>query len=130
MAINKITQQDYTKFSRVFQLKLPLNIEVTIPKDNSVRLLGQIVEEMHLTELYQSYFRIRKNKATPQTDAQDTYLCVHEPYIFFQADSASLPSGHQLHVSSGRYACAGPRHNRKVQELTLCPLCQGYHVPA
>ena len=66
MPINKITQQDYTKFSRVFQLKLPLNIEVTIPKDNSVRLLGQIVKKMHLTELYRSYFRIRKNKATPR----------------------------------------------------------------
>ncbi|AEV69548.1 transposase [Acetivibrio clariflavus DSM 19732] len=36
-----------------------------IPNDDSVRLLGQIVEEMDLTELYKTYSRIRKKQATP-----------------------------------------------------------------
>lgn len=47
-------------------MKLPLNIEYIIPKDDAVRLLSQVVEEMDLTELYQTYFRIRKNQATPK----------------------------------------------------------------
>lgn len=47
-------------------MKLPLNIEYIIPKDDAVRLLSQVVEEMDLTELYQTYFRIRKNQATPR----------------------------------------------------------------
>ncbi len=36
-----------------------------IPNDDSVRLLGQIVEEMDLRELYKTYSRIRKKQATP-----------------------------------------------------------------
>ena len=37
-----------------------------IPKDDSVRLLGQIVEELDLKELYQTYSRIRENSVTPR----------------------------------------------------------------
>ncbi|KNY28170.1 hypothetical protein Bccel_3444 [Pseudobacteroides cellulosolvens ATCC 35603 = DSM 2933] len=36
-----------------------------IPNDDSVRLLGQIVEEMNLSELYKTYSRLRKKQATP-----------------------------------------------------------------
>ena len=53
-------------FGSTYQLKLPLNIEYLIPKDESVRLLGQIVEEMNLQKLYQSYSRHGKNQATPK----------------------------------------------------------------
>lgn len=47
-------------------MKLPLNIEYMIPKDDSVRLLSQIVEELDLKELYQTYSRTRENHATPR----------------------------------------------------------------
>ena len=66
MQLKKLTQKDYTIRGSVYQLKLPLNIEYIIPKDDAVRLLSQVVEEMDLTELYQTYFRIRKNQATPK----------------------------------------------------------------
>lgn len=66
MQLNKLTQKDYTTFESTYQLKLPLNIEYLIPKDESVRLLGQIVEEMDLRKLYQSYSRLGKNQATPK----------------------------------------------------------------
>jgi len=66
MKTKNITQKDYTIYGGNYQLKLPLNIEYIIPKDDSVRLLSQIVEEMDLSELYQTYFRIRKNQATPK----------------------------------------------------------------
>lgn len=66
MENKNITQKDYTIYGGIYQLKLPLNIEYIIPKDDAVRLLGQVVEEMDLTELYQTYSRIRKNQATPR----------------------------------------------------------------
>jgi len=66
MAINNLTQKDYSIHGRFYQLKLPLNIEYIIPKDDSVRLLSQVVEEMDLTELYQTYSRIRENCTTPR----------------------------------------------------------------
>ena len=66
MQIKKLTHKNYTVFGNIYQLKLPLNIEYIIPNDDSVRLLGQFVEEMNLTEIYQSYSRFRNNQATPK----------------------------------------------------------------
>jgi transposase len=37
-----------------------------IPANDSVRLLSQFIEEMDLTDLYSTYFRIRENQATPR----------------------------------------------------------------
>ena len=61
-----LTQKDYTTSGQGNQLKLPLNTEYMIPKDDSVRLLSRIVEELDLKELYQTYSRIRENHATPR----------------------------------------------------------------
>lgn len=47
-------------------MKLPLNTEYMIPKDDPVRLLSQIIEELNLEELDQTYSRIRENCATPR----------------------------------------------------------------
>lgn len=66
MRINKFTHKDYTINGGTYQLKLPLNIEYLIPEDESVRLLGQLVEEMNLQKLDQSYSRHGKNQATPR----------------------------------------------------------------
>ena len=49
-----------------FQLILPLNLEISIPYDDSVRLLSAFVEEMDLSELYKTYDRIRKNQTSPR----------------------------------------------------------------
>ena len=57
--------KDYTKNASGYQLKLPLNIETIIPKDDSVRLLSQFVEGMDLTDLYSTYERI--NTVSPRT---------------------------------------------------------------
>ena len=59
-------QVDYTTYGDNYQFKLPLNIDCIIPKDDSVRLLSQIVEEMNLEKLYQTYSRIRGNTITPR----------------------------------------------------------------
>jgi len=65
MLVKNLTHKDYTTHGGFYQLKLPLNVECMIPNDDSVRLLGQIVEEMNLSELYKTYSRLRKKQATP-----------------------------------------------------------------
>ena len=64
MRLNKIIQKDYTSFSLYYQIKLPLDLEISIPSDDPVRLVSAFVEEMDLSELYKTYGRIRKNQAT------------------------------------------------------------------
>ena len=64
--LNKIIQRDYTSFSLYYQIKLPLDLEISIPSDDPVRLVSAFVEEMDLSELYKTYGRIRKNQATPR----------------------------------------------------------------
>lgn len=66
MLIKNITQKNYTTFTTGYQLKLPFNLEVYIPYDDSVRLLSQVIEEMDLSELYQTYSRIGENQVSPQ----------------------------------------------------------------
>lgn len=66
MQLNKILHRNYTLAQEFYQLKLPLDIDSIIPDNDSVRLLSQFVEEMDLSKLYATYFRIRKNSATPR----------------------------------------------------------------
>ena len=62
----KFTQSNYTTNGHIYQLHLPLEMEFKIPANDSVRLLGQIIEEMDLAKLYQSYSRHGKNQASPR----------------------------------------------------------------
>ena len=66
MRLNKILQKDYTLSSLYYQIKLPLDVEILIPADDPVRLLSACVEGMELSDLYQTYGRIKKNQATPR----------------------------------------------------------------
>ena len=66
MLLTKIKQGDYTTSSLNYQIKLPLNLEISIPSDDPVRLLSAFVEEMDLSELFKTYDRIRKNQASPR----------------------------------------------------------------
>ena len=67
MRINKILQKDYTDLSSLYyQIKLPLDVEILIPADDPVRLLSAFVEGMELSDLYQTYGKIKKNQATPR----------------------------------------------------------------
>ena len=66
MQLNKILQGDYTISSLYHQIKLPFDIEISIPSDDPVRLLSAFVEEMDLSDLYATYDRIRNNQASPR----------------------------------------------------------------
>ena len=65
MRLPNILQKNYTKNPDGYQLKLPLNLEIIIPEDDSVRLLSQFVEEMDLADLYSTYERIN-NTLSPR----------------------------------------------------------------
>ena len=59
-----ISQKNYSLNQSGYQLKLPLNFEIMIPENDSVRLLSQVVEAMDLTDLYSAYKRI--NSVSPR----------------------------------------------------------------
>lgn len=63
MTIKKSYQKDYTEFQDTYQLVLPLNMEGLIPKDESVRLLSHILEELDYTGLYKAYSQSGRNPA-------------------------------------------------------------------
>ena len=47
--------KNYTEIRRYYQMVLPLNIEMLIPEDDSVRLLSQILEGLNYDKLYMAY---------------------------------------------------------------------------
>ena len=49
MRLNKIIQRDCTSFSLYYQIKLPLDLEISIPSDDPVRLVSAFVEEIICT---------------------------------------------------------------------------------
>lgn len=61
-----ITNKKYTANEKVFQLQIPMNLNIVIPDNDSVRLLSQFVEEMDLTVLYDTYGVRKENQVTPR----------------------------------------------------------------
>lgn len=60
--------KNYTQNSGVYQLVLPLNMEVLIPENDSVRLLSHMTEELDFTDLILAYSSKGRNPAvTPKT---------------------------------------------------------------
>ena len=89
MPNKKILQQNYTMNGSSNQLKLPFNTTYLIPEDDSVRLLSQFVEELDLTELYQTYSRIRENQATPSHLLKIVlYGCMNQLYSSRKVEKA------------------------------------------
>lgn len=60
------TVKNYTTNEKYFQLQIPMNLNVIIPENDSVRLLSQFVEEMDLTCLYDTYSILKENQVTPR----------------------------------------------------------------
>jgi hypothetical protein len=50
-----IPAKNYTPFSTLNQLCLPLDVGVLIPPDDSVRLLVFVLKQLDLTPLYEAY---------------------------------------------------------------------------
>ena len=73
-----ILRQNYTLFSRPYQLKLPLEIGHVIPDDDCVRLLGQFVEELDLSDLSSTYSRVKENQVSPRQMLKIMLYAYHE----------------------------------------------------
>ena len=63
MTNNSFLQTDYTKFQRAKQCVMALNTEYLIPKNEPVRLLDQVLEELDYTALYLTYSEKGRNPA-------------------------------------------------------------------
>lgn len=63
MPITKLHNKNYTQFNKGYQLVLPLNYEVLIPEDDSVRLLSHILEGLNYQKVYQAYSAIGRKPA-------------------------------------------------------------------
>ena len=55
MQLTKLHNKNYTELNGSYQLVLPLNLEVLIPEDDSVRLLSHILEGLNYETLYRAY---------------------------------------------------------------------------
>ena len=76
----------HSKFEREFQqLTFPMNMEITIPQDDPVRLLSAQLEGLDYRELYRAYFSAGRESET-------------EPRIIFEV----LVYGYQCGIYSTR----------------------------
>lgn len=55
MQLTQLYTKNYTALTGFYQLVLPVNFEVLIPEDDSVRLLSQLLEGLNYEKLYQAY---------------------------------------------------------------------------
>ena len=61
------TQQNFIPKTTSYQLLLPLNMEILIPEDDSVRLLSEIMDQLDFSALYRAYSRKgRKSAVLPR----------------------------------------------------------------
>ena len=47
--------QNKKAISKNYQLKLPIDLEIFIPEDDSVRLLSLMIDELDYKKLYEAY---------------------------------------------------------------------------
>ncbi len=93
MPLINYTNKDYTLNSHVYQLKLPLELDGFVPKDDSVRLLSQILEELDYTKLYQAYSAKGRNTVVdPKTMFK----------ILVYANSQNIFSSHDIEKACRR----------------------------
>ena len=78
MLTQNILRQNYSSFSRPYQLKLPLEIGHIIPDNDCVRLLGQFVEELDLSDLYSTYSKVKENQVSPRQMLKIMLYAFHE----------------------------------------------------
>ena len=57
--------KNYAQISEDYQLMLPIDLEVLIPKDDSVTLLSLITEDLDYTKLNEAYSPIGRNSVVP-----------------------------------------------------------------
>ena len=99
------------------QIKLPLDIEISIPSDDPVRLLSAFVEGMDLSDLYATYDRIRKNQATPRQMLKiSIYAAMNRIYSSRDIESSCKRDVNFMYLLDGAPA---PDHSTIIVKLLL-----------
>ena len=110
MPSNSKIQVDYTTKIRNFQLVFPINFEINIPADDSVRLLSNVLEEIDYTELYGAYSRKEKNTAVSPKNLFKilVYAYMNNIYSSRQIETACKRDINFMYLLEGAKA---PDHN-------------------
>ena len=117
MRLNQILQGDYTVSSLYHQIKLPLDIEISIPSDDPVRLVSAFVEEMNLSDLYETYDRIRKSQASPRQMLKIViYAAMNRIYSSRDIESACKRDINFMYLLEGAPA---PDHSTLARFISL-----------
>lgn len=110
--MNKKTniQVDYTTKTKNFQLVFPINLEINIPADDSVRLLSNVLEELDYTELYGAYSRKEKKCAVSPKNLFKVlvYAYMNNLYSTRQIETACKRDINFMYLLEGAKA---PDHN-------------------
>lgn len=79
MTKHNILRKQYTLNEQNYQLKIPMELDVCIPENDSVRLISQFVEGMDLTALHGTYERMPSEKhASPEIMLKVMLYAYHE----------------------------------------------------
>ena len=116
-----ITRKDYTTWGDTYQLSLPLNYEMQIPGNDSVRLLRHFIGGMDLTALCSTYSRIEKKYASPrQMLAILVYADMNGIYSSRKIESACRRDINFMYLLEGKPA---PDHAKiaRFRRLHLAP---------
>ena len=117
MSKPKIIHKDYSVCSCNYQFRLPLELEVLIPNDDPVRLLNVFVEDMELTDLYQTYGKVKKSQASPrQMFKIIIYAAMNRIYSSRDIESACRRDINFMYLLEGKPA---PDHATIVRFISL-----------
>jgi len=106
MQTTKLHNKNYTELSGYYQLVLPLNFEVLIPEDDSVRLLSHILEGLNYEKLYKAYSSTgRKPAVEPKVLYKVlTYAYMNNIYSSRKIESACKRDINFMWLLGGRIA--------------------------
>ena len=102
-------QLDYTAYGSGYQLKIPMETEILIPKDDSVRLLSAICERIDYKELYAAYSEKGREGYSPRILFKIlSYAYMRKIYSTREIERGCLENVKFMYLLEGRRA---PDHN-------------------
>jgi transposase len=120
--MKKITHINPTTKTTSYQLVLPLNVEILIPENDSVRLLSKIMDQLDYSTLYKAYSRKgRKSAVSPRNLFKViVYGYMNNLYTSRSIEQACRRDIHFMWLLQGAKA---PDHNRKRNERVTTSRC-------
>lgn len=102
-------QADYTAYEPGYQLKLPMETEIFIPKDSPVRLLNAVVERMDIRNIMRSYSRMGRIEYSPRILLKILlYGYMRHIYSSREIERGCRENIHFMYLLEG---CPPPDHN-------------------